>query len=62
MERYSVVVRLVGGSVHNLYDDGTTCKIGDIIKMSATAHNRENAIKAIKRSLSFCHCKYEIIA
>lgn len=62
LERYSVMVRLTGGSVHNFNNaDGTECKVGDVIKMSATAHNHENALKAIKHTLSFCHCKYEIL-
>jgi pectate lyase len=62
LERYSVTVRLTGGSVHNFNNaDGTECKVGDVIKMGAKAHNRENAIKAIKHTLSFCHVKYEIL-
>ena len=51
LEKYSVTVRLTGGSVHNFDNaDGTECKVGDVITMSATAHNRENAIKAIKHT------------
>ena len=62
LEKYSVTVRLTGGSVHNFDNaDGTECKVGDVITMSATAHNRENAIKAIKRTLRFCHCTFEIL-
>lgn len=62
LERYSVAVRLTGGSVHNFNNaDGTECKAGDVITMSAKAHNRENAIKAIKHTLKFCHCKFEIL-
>lgn len=62
LEKYSVTVRLTGGSVHNFDNaDGTKCKVGDVITMSATAHNRENAIKAIKHTLRFCHCTFEIL-
>lgn len=62
LEKYSVTVRLTGGSVHNFNNtDGTECKVGDVITMSAKAHNRENALKAIKHTLSICHVKYEIL-
>ena len=62
LEKYSVTVRLTGGSVHNFDNaDGTECKVGDVITMSATAHNRENALKAIKHTLRFCHCTFEIL-
>ena len=62
LEKYSVTVKLTGGSVHNFDNaDGTECKVGDVITMSATAHNRENAIKAIKNTLRFCHCTFEIL-
>ena len=62
LEKYSVTVRLTGGSVHNFNNaDGTECKAGDVITMSATAHNRENAVKAIKHTLRFSHCTFEIL-
>lgn len=62
LEKYSVTVKLTGGSVHNFNNaDGTECKAGDVITMSAKAHNRENAIKAIKHTLSICHCNFEIL-
>ena len=62
LEKYSVTIKLTGGSVHNFDNaDGTECKVGDVITMSATAHNRENAIKAIKQTLRFCHCTFEIL-
>lgn len=62
LEKYSVTVRLTGGSVHNFNNaDGTECKAGDVITMSAKAHNRENALKTIKHTLSICHVKYEIL-
>ena len=62
LEKYSVTVKLTGGSVHNFNNaDGTECKAGDVITMSAKAHNRENAIKAINPTLSICHCNFEIL-
>ena len=62
LDRYEITVKLIGGSVHNFNNtDGTECKVGDVIQMSAKAHNYENALKAIKHTLSFCHVKYEIL-
>ena len=62
LEKYSFTIKLTGGSVYNFNNaDGTECKAGDVITMSATAHNRENAIKAIKHTLSSCHCTYKIL-
>lgn len=62
LEKYSVTVRLTGGSVHNFNNvDGTECKAGDVITMSANAHSYENALKTIKHTLTFCHVKYEIL-
>ena len=62
LERYEVTVKLTGGSVHNFNNaDGTECKVGDVIKMSAKAHNYANALKAVKHTLRFCHVKYELV-
>ena len=62
LERYSIRVKLTGGSVYNFEnDDGTPCKVGDIITMSAKAHNFENALKSIKHNLNFCNVKYDIL-
>ena len=62
MERYEIMVKLIGGSVHNFNNtDGTECKVGDVIQMSANAHSYENAIKTIKHTLSICHVKYELL-
>ena len=62
LKRYEITVKLIGGSVHNFNNmDGTECKVGDIIQMSANAHSFENALKKIKHTLSICHCQYEII-
>lgn len=62
LEKYNVKVRLTGGSVHNFNNaDGTDCKVGDVIQMSANAHSYENALKTIKHTLSICHVKYEIL-
>lgn len=62
MNRYEITVKLIGGSVHNFNNtDGTECKVGDVIQMSANAHSYENALKTIKHTLSICHVKYEIL-
>ena len=61
LDRYEITVKLIGGSVHNFNTDGRECKVGDVIQMSAKAHSYENALKAIKHTLSFCHVKYEIL-
>lgn len=62
LERYEITVKLTGGSVYNFNnEDGTECKVGDIIKLNPKAHNRENAIKTIKHILNFSHVKYEIL-
>ena len=62
LERYEITVKLTGGSTYNFNnEDGTECKVGDIIKLNPKAHNRENAIKAVKHTLNFSHVKYEIL-
>ena len=62
LDRYEVKVKLTGGSTQNFCnDDGSYCNVGDIIKFCPRAHSRENAIKAVKHTLNFCHCKYEIL-
>ena len=62
LDRYEITIKLIGGSVHNFNNtDGTECKVGDVIQMSANAHSYENALKTIKHTLSICHVKYEIL-
>lgn len=62
LDRYEITVKLLGGSVYNFNNDnGTECKIGDIIKMNPKAHNYENALKTVKHTMNVCHIKYEII-
>ena len=62
MERYEIMVKLTGGSTYNFNnEDGTECKVGDIIKLHPKAHNRGNAIKAVKQILNFAHVNYEIL-
>lgn len=62
LDRYEITVKLLGGSVYNFNnEDGTECKVGDIIIFNPKAHNYDNAVKTVKHICNMCHVKFEIL-